>query len=110
MTNRGVEPLTPDDIAEVVVFTATRRENVVVADTLIFPQHQVSYLRRMRAPRAHRRLGIWVADEIIPRPHPVSCTRSLLELHLSMRVPPWSRNPQRLELVPSTSLARPPIL
>lgn len=40
--NRGVEPLTPDDIAEVVVFTATRRENVVVADTLIFPQHQVS--------------------------------------------------------------------
>ncbi|CAN8102798.1 unnamed protein product [Discula destructiva] len=38
----GVEPLTPDDIAEVVVFTATRRENVVVADTLIFPQHQAS--------------------------------------------------------------------
>ncbi|ROW08101.1 hypothetical protein VPNG_06131 [Cytospora leucostoma] len=37
----GVEPLTPDDIAEVVVFSATRRENVVIADTLIFPQHQV---------------------------------------------------------------------
>ncbi|EQB43883.1 hypothetical protein CGLO_17420 [Colletotrichum gloeosporioides Cg-14] len=36
----GCEPLTPDDIAEVVVFTSTRRENVVVADTLIFPQHQ----------------------------------------------------------------------
>ncbi|KAL6248826.1 hypothetical protein RBB50_003889 [Rhinocladiella similis] len=37
----GCEPLTPDDIAEVVVFTAGRRENVVVADTLIFPNHQV---------------------------------------------------------------------
>ncbi|PSS02247.1 hypothetical protein BD289DRAFT_359793 [Coniella lustricola] len=38
----GGEPLTPEDIAEVIVFTATRRENVVIADTLIFPQHQVS--------------------------------------------------------------------
>ncbi|KAF7542776.1 hypothetical protein G7Z17_g11286 [Cylindrodendrum hubeiense] len=36
----GVEPLTPDDIAEVIVFNATRRENVVVADTLIYPNHQ----------------------------------------------------------------------
>jgi 3-hydroxy acid dehydrogenase/malonic semialdehyde reductase len=38
----GVEPLTPDDIAEVVVFAAGRRENVVLADSLIFPNHQVS--------------------------------------------------------------------
>ncbi|PSN61636.1 NAD(P)-binding protein [Corynespora cassiicola Philippines] len=38
----GVEPLTPDDIAEVVVFTAARRENVVIADTLIFPNHQAA--------------------------------------------------------------------
>jgi hypothetical protein len=37
----GVEPLTPDDIAEVVVFAAGRRENVVIADTLVFPSHQV---------------------------------------------------------------------
>lgn len=37
----GCEPLTPDDIAEVVVFAAGRRENVVIADTLIFPNHQV---------------------------------------------------------------------
>ncbi|POS83023.1 hypothetical protein EPUL_005135, partial [Erysiphe pulchra] len=36
----GCEPLTPDDIAEVIVFTAGRRENVVIADTLIFPNHQ----------------------------------------------------------------------
>lgn len=39
----GVEPLTPDDIAEVVVFAAGRRENVVLADTLIFPNHQVRF-------------------------------------------------------------------
>lgn len=38
----GCEPLTPDDIAEVAVFAAGRRENVVLADTLIFPNHQVS--------------------------------------------------------------------
>lgn len=38
----GCEPLTPDDIAEVVVFAVGRRENVVLADTLIFPNHQVS--------------------------------------------------------------------
>ncbi|KAK3503125.1 hypothetical protein B0T13DRAFT_509839 [Neurospora crassa] len=36
----GVDPLTPDDIAEIVVFVVTRRENVVVADTLVFPSHQ----------------------------------------------------------------------
>ncbi|KAI9752961.1 MAG: hypothetical protein M4579_005392 [Chaenotheca gracillima] len=36
------EPLTPEDIAEVVVFTAGRRENVVIADTLIFPSHQAA--------------------------------------------------------------------
>ena len=39
--DRDCEPLTPDDIAEVIVFAAGRRENVVVADTLIFPNHQV---------------------------------------------------------------------
>ncbi|TQB74638.1 hypothetical protein MPDQ_004488 [Monascus purpureus] len=36
------EPLTPEDIAEVIVFAAGRRENVVIADTLIFPNHQAS--------------------------------------------------------------------
>jgi hypothetical protein len=40
----GCEPLTPDDIAEVIVFTAGRRENVVVADSLIYPNHQISNL------------------------------------------------------------------
>merc|ERR1712230_352501 len=39
---KGVEPLTPDDIAEVVVFAAGRRENVVLADSLIFPNHQAA--------------------------------------------------------------------
>jgi len=36
----GVEPLTPEDIAEVIVFAAGRRENVVIADSLIYPNHQ----------------------------------------------------------------------
>lgn len=39
---KGVEPLTPDDIAEIAVFAAGRRENVVVADTLVFPNHQAA--------------------------------------------------------------------
>jgi hypothetical protein len=37
----GVESLTPEDVAEVVVFAASRRENVVVADVLLYPSHQV---------------------------------------------------------------------
>ena len=40
-TESGCQPLTPDDIAEVIVFTAGRKENVVVADTLILANHQV---------------------------------------------------------------------
>jgi 3-hydroxy acid dehydrogenase/malonic semialdehyde reductase len=38
----GCEPLTPEDVAEIVVFSAGRRENVVVADTLVFPNHQAA--------------------------------------------------------------------
>ncbi|TKA63155.1 hypothetical protein B0A49_10477, partial [Cryomyces minteri] len=38
----GCEPLTPDDIAEIIVFAAGRRENVVIADTLVFPNHQAA--------------------------------------------------------------------
>ncbi|KAL4968716.1 oxidoreductase, short chain dehydrogenase/reductase family [Aspergillus stella-maris] len=41
------EPLTPEDIAEVIVFAAGRRENVVIADTLIFPSHQVNSLQHL---------------------------------------------------------------
>lgn len=36
----GVTPLTAEDIAELIVFAATRRENTVVAETLVFPSHQ----------------------------------------------------------------------
>lgn len=46
----GCEPLTPDDIAEVIVFAAGRRENVVVADTLLFPNHQASATVMHRKP------------------------------------------------------------
>ncbi|CAK3923954.1 hypothetical protein B0A50_00638 [Lecanosticta acicola] len=39
---KGCTPLTPDDIAETVVFAAGRPENVVIADMLVFPNHQAS--------------------------------------------------------------------
>ncbi|OAA64581.1 NAD(P)-binding domain protein [Niveomyces insectorum RCEF 264] len=38
----GCQPLTPDDIAEIIVFAAGRRENVVLADSLVFPNHQAA--------------------------------------------------------------------
>ncbi|TKA77434.1 hypothetical protein B0A55_04821 [Friedmanniomyces simplex] len=38
----GVTPLTPDDIAETVVFAAGRPENVVIADMLVYPNHQAA--------------------------------------------------------------------
>jgi NADP-dependent 3-hydroxy acid dehydrogenase YdfG len=37
----GCDPLSGDDIAEIIVFAAGRPENVVIADTLVFPSHQV---------------------------------------------------------------------
>lgn len=37
---KGVEPLTPQDIAEIIVFGVSRPENVVLAETLVFPSHQ----------------------------------------------------------------------
>ncbi|KAF2483194.1 hypothetical protein BDY17DRAFT_296989 [Neohortaea acidophila] len=39
---KGVTPLTGEDIAEMIVFAAGRPENVVVADMLVFPNHQAS--------------------------------------------------------------------
>ena len=38
----GCDPLTPEDIAEIIVFAVGRRENVVLADSLVFPNHQAS--------------------------------------------------------------------
>lgn len=43
----GCDPLTPDDIAEIVVFSATRRENVVLAESLVYPNHQVKCPTRL---------------------------------------------------------------
>ncbi|CAD6499037.1 BgTH12-04691 [Blumeria graminis f. sp. triticale] len=48
----GCDPLTPDDIAEVVVFAASRRENVVLAESLIFPNHQAAATFMHRKPGA----------------------------------------------------------
>ncbi|KAL4900888.1 hypothetical protein BDW74DRAFT_88535 [Aspergillus multicolor] len=38
----GCEPLTPEDVAEIIIFAVGRRENVVLADSLVFPNHQAS--------------------------------------------------------------------
>ncbi|KAF8464170.1 hypothetical protein BDZ91DRAFT_730877 [Kalaharituber pfeilii] len=38
----GCEPLTGDDIAEIIVFAAGRRENVVMAETMVYPSHQAA--------------------------------------------------------------------
>ncbi|PFH59122.1 hypothetical protein XA68_12788 [Ophiocordyceps unilateralis] len=38
----GCEPLTPEDVAETIVFAAGRRENVVIAESLLFPNHQAA--------------------------------------------------------------------
>lgn len=46
----GCDPLTPDDIAEIVVFSATRPENVVLAESLVYPNHQASALIMHRRP------------------------------------------------------------
>lgn len=64
----GVEPLTGDDIAEVVVFAAGRRENVVLADTLVFPNHQVCHLRS--------RVEVMCSLLTIRRRRQQSCTES----------------------------------
>lgn len=36
----GTEPLTAEDIAEIIVFGVSRKENTVIAETLVFPSHQ----------------------------------------------------------------------
>ena len=38
----GQESLTPGDVAEIVVFAAGRRENVVFAEGVVFPSHQAA--------------------------------------------------------------------
>ncbi|MEO1022536.1 MAG: SDR family NAD(P)-dependent oxidoreductase [Bacteroidota bacterium] len=39
---KGMQPLTADDIAEIVVFTANRPDHVNILDTLVIPVHQSS--------------------------------------------------------------------
>lgn len=49
---KGVTALTGEDIAETIVFAAGRPENVVIADMLVFPNHQVrvsTFFGRMEA-------------------------------------------------------------
>lgn len=36
----GTDPLSAEDIAEIIVFALSRRQNTVIAETLVFPSHQ----------------------------------------------------------------------
>lgn len=47
---KGTEPLLAEDIAEIITFNLTRRQNTVVADTLVFPSHQASAAHIYRKP------------------------------------------------------------
>ncbi|EGW30779.1 NADP(+)-dependent dehydrogenase [Spathaspora passalidarum NRRL Y-27907] len=47
---KGAEPLVAEDIAEVIVFGLTRRENTVIAETLVFPTNQASATHVYKAP------------------------------------------------------------
>ncbi|KAG7665213.1 uncharacterized protein J8A68_001269 [[Candida] subhashii] len=38
----GTNPLVADDIAEIIVFGCSRKENTVMAQTIVYPQHQAS--------------------------------------------------------------------
>ncbi|EDK46071.1 hypothetical protein LELG_04251 [Lodderomyces elongisporus NRRL YB-4239] len=49
-TYKGGEPLTAEDIAEIAAFIVTRRENTVIAETLVFPTNQASSAHIYRAP------------------------------------------------------------
>jgi NADP-dependent 3-hydroxy acid dehydrogenase YdfG len=39
---QGYEPLTPEDIADCILFAITRPAHVVIADMLVFPKDQAS--------------------------------------------------------------------
>lgn len=41
-TYKGTTPLVAEDIAEIITFALTRRANTVIAETLVFPNHQAS--------------------------------------------------------------------
>jgi 3-hydroxy acid dehydrogenase/malonic semialdehyde reductase len=46
----GCEPLTADDIAEIIVFAAGRRQNVVLAETMVYPNHQAGAVAIYKKP------------------------------------------------------------
>lgn len=39
---KGTTPLYAEDIADLIIYATSRKQNVVIADTLIFPTHQAS--------------------------------------------------------------------
>jgi 3-hydroxy acid dehydrogenase/malonic semialdehyde reductase len=48
---KGREPLHADDIAELIVFATTRKQNTVIAELLVFPSDQASSTHVYRKPQ-----------------------------------------------------------
>lgn len=68
---KGVTPLTGEDIAETVVWAAGRNENVVIADMLVFPNHQVSAFMIIRTRDV---MCAETNSHCLGRPQRLSCT------------------------------------
>lgn len=51
----GIEALTPDDVADAVLYAATRRENCVVAEMILVPNKQASVFVMHRDERSSRK-------------------------------------------------------
>src|SRR5699024_5552473 len=47
---KGTEPLIAEDVAEIIVFNLTRRQNTVVADTVVYATNQASPFHIYRDP------------------------------------------------------------
>ncbi|KAL3228598.1 Uncharacterized protein RNJ44_02543 [Nakaseomyces bracarensis] len=47
---KGTTPLYAEDIADLIIYATSRKQNVVIADTLIFPTHQASASHIYRKP------------------------------------------------------------
>lgn len=47
----GSTPLVAEDIAEIILFATSRKQNTVIAETLVFPNHQASATHNYKEPK-----------------------------------------------------------
>lgn len=78
--------MTPEDVAETIVFAAGRRENVVIAESLLFPNHQVRLAKVTWSPKQQpepewlmaRHLGLGGGTSLTPQEHVDSVNKGFL--------------------------------